>query len=47
MDDEPILTHGFGSRVESGTERLVVVVGYLEEGIIDYYGNGSRSAADQ
>ncbi len=39
VDGEPILTHCFDSMIELGADRLVVVVGYLKENIIDYYGD--------
>jgi len=37
--DEPLLTHCFEQLVELGADRLVVVVGYLKEEIIEYYGD--------
>ena len=37
--DRPILTHCFEHLVELGAEKLVVVVGYRKEDIIDYYGD--------
>ena len=39
VDDKPILTHCFESLVELGADNLVVVVGYMKEKIIDYYGD--------
>jgi glucose-1-phosphate thymidylyltransferase len=36
---EPILTHCFESLVELGADRIVVVVGYLKETIIEHYGD--------
>lgn len=40
VNGKPILTHCFEQLVELGANRLVVVVGYLKEQIIDYYGDG-------
>ena len=37
--DEPLLTHCFDQLIELGADELVVVVGYLKEVIIDYYGD--------
>jgi glucose-1-phosphate thymidylyltransferase len=37
--DKPILTHCFESLVELGADRLVVVVGYMKEKIIQHYGD--------
>ncbi len=39
VDDKPILTHCFEQVVELGADKLVVVVGYMKEKIIDHYGN--------
>ena len=36
---QPILTHCFESLVELGADRLVVVVGYMKETIIEHYGD--------
>ncbi len=37
--DEPLLTHCFEHLVELGADKLVVVVGYLKEEIIEHYGD--------
>jgi len=39
VDDKPILTHCFEQVVELGADELIVVVGYMKEKIIDYYGD--------
>jgi len=39
VDGKPILTHCFEQLVELGAEELVVVVGYMKENIIEYYGD--------
>jgi len=39
VDGKPILTHCFEQLVELGANELVVVVGYLKEDIIEYYGD--------
>ena len=42
VDGRPILTHCFEQLVELGADRLVVVVGYRKERIIDHYGDEFR-----
>ena len=39
VDGDPILTHCFEQLVALGAEQLVVVVGYMKEKIIQYYGD--------
>ncbi|NUE03540.1 sugar nucleotidyltransferase [Halorubraceae archaeon YAN] len=39
VDDKPILTHCFEQVVELGANKLIVVVGYMKEKIIDHYGD--------
>ena len=39
IDDQPILSHCFDQLVELGADELIVVVGYLKENVIDYYGD--------
>ena len=39
VDGKPILTHCFEQVADLGAEELVVVVGYLKETIIEYYGD--------
>ncbi|AKH97392.1 UTP--glucose-1-phosphate uridylyltransferase AglF [Halanaeroarchaeum sulfurireducens] len=39
VDGKPILTHAFEQLAELGADELVVVVGYLKERIIEYYGD--------
>jgi glucose-1-phosphate thymidylyltransferase len=39
VDGKPILTHCFEQLAELGADELVVVVGYLKERIIEYYGD--------
>jgi glucose-1-phosphate thymidylyltransferase len=42
IDDQPLLTHCFDQVIDLGAERLVVVVGYMKEKIIDHYGDEYR-----
>jgi len=39
VNGEPILTHCFEQLAELGADELVVVVGYLKQNIIEYYGD--------
>jgi len=39
VNDKPILTHCFEQVIDLGADELVVVVGYMKEKIIDYYGD--------
>ena len=39
VDGKPILTYCFEQLVELGADGLVMVVGYLKEEIIEYYGD--------
>ncbi|ADQ68696.1 sugar nucleotidyltransferase [Halogeometricum borinquense] len=39
VNEKPILTHCFEQLAELGADELVVVVGYLKERIIEYYGD--------
>ncbi|QLD88809.1 sugar nucleotidyltransferase [Natronomonas salina] len=39
VNGEPILTHCFDQLLELGADELIVVVGYMKEKIIDYYGD--------
>jgi glucose-1-phosphate thymidylyltransferase len=39
VDDKPILTHCFEQLVDLGADEFIVVVGYLKEKIIQYYGD--------
>ncbi len=39
VNEKPLLTHCFDALIELGADHLVVVVGYLKEEIIDYYGD--------
>ena len=39
VNGKPILTHGFEQLAALGADELVVVVGYLKEKIIEYYGD--------
>jgi len=39
VDDKPLLTHCFEQLAELGADEFVVVVGYLKESIIEYYGD--------
>ena len=39
VNDKPILTHCFEQVIDLGADELVVVVGYMKEEIIDYYGD--------
>ena len=39
IDDRPILTHCFEQLKRLGADEFVVVVGYMKEVIIDYYGD--------
>lgn len=42
VNGTPILTHCFDQLVDLGADELVVVVGYLKEKIIEYYGDCYR-----
>jgi glucose-1-phosphate thymidylyltransferase len=42
VDDRPILSHCFDQLVELGAEKLVVVVGYEKQQIIEHYGDEYR-----
>jgi glucose-1-phosphate thymidylyltransferase long form len=39
VDEQPLLTHCFDQLVTLGAEELIVVVGYMKEAIIEYYGD--------
>lgn len=39
VDEAPLLTHCFDKLIELGADKLVVVVGYMKEKIIDHYGD--------
>ncbi len=39
VDDKPLLTHCFEQLAELGASEFVVVVGYMQEVIIDHYGD--------
>ena len=39
VDNKPILTHCFEQLAELGAEEFIVVVGYLKERVIEYYGD--------
>mgnify|MGYP006275749137 CR=1 FL=1 len=39
VNEKPILTHAFEQLADLGADELVVVVGYLKEKIIEYYGD--------
>lgn len=39
VNEKPLITHCFDQVIELGAERLIVVVGYMKEQIIDHYGD--------
>src|SRR6056297_750274 len=39
---QPLLSHGFDALLSVGVERLVVVVGYRGDDIVDHYGDSYR-----
>ncbi len=43
VDDRPILTHCFEQLVSLGADKLIIVVGYRKEAIIDHYGDSFQN----